>query len=78
MLVPSEIHPLDTKRDTRMCQHQPPCPPADACDHDAARLIAFHPEQGWGLLCNGVVIFDDTGELLPDGRALPAQPAARA
>ena len=54
-----------------MCQHQPPCPPADACDRDAARLIAFHPEQGWGLLCNGVVIFDDTGELLPDGRALP-------
>ena len=33
--------------------------------------IAFHPEQGWSLLCNGVIIFDDTGELLPDGRAVP-------
>jgi Family of unknown function (DUF5999) len=22
-------------------------------------------------LCNGVIIFDDTGELLPDGRAVP-------
>jgi hypothetical protein len=36
------------------------------------------------LLCNGVVIFDDGGVLLPDGRALPAsqardrQPAAAA
>jgi hypothetical protein len=55
-----------------MCQHQPPCPPADALDHQAACLVAFHPEQGWGLLCNGVVIFDDLGELLPDGRSIPS------
>lgn len=51
-----------------MCQHKPQCPPAYATDRDAASLVAFHPEQGWGLLCNGVVIFEDTGELLPDGR----------
>ncbi|WP_030917583.1 DUF5999 family protein [Streptosporangium amethystogenes] len=56
-----------------MCQHKPPCPPANALDHDAARLVSFHPEQGWGLLCNGVVRFDDTGELPPDGRSIPAQ-----
>ncbi|KWX02225.1 hypothetical protein LI90_3268 [Carbonactinospora thermoautotrophica] len=31
----------------------------------------FHPEQGWSLLCNGVVLFEDTGELLPDGTAVP-------
>ncbi|MFI6794950.1 DUF5999 family protein [Streptosporangium canum] len=55
-----------------MCQHQPSCPSAYAPDHDAARLVAFHPAQGWGLLCNGVVIFEDTGELLPDGRSIPA------
>ena len=55
-----------------MCRHQPRCPSADAIDHDAAHLVAFHPEQGWGLLCNGVVVFDDSGELLPDGRAIPA------
>ncbi|HEV2259007.1 MAG TPA: DUF5999 family protein, partial [Streptosporangiaceae bacterium] len=36
-----------------MCPHQPPCPPADRSDRDAARIIAFHPEQGWSLLCNG-------------------------
>ncbi|MFI7132702.1 DUF5999 family protein [Nonomuraea sp. NPDC050153] len=53
-----------------MCTHQPPCPPADSTAHQAARLIAYHPEQGWGLLCNGVVFFDDTGELLPDGRSV--------
>ncbi|MER6950206.1 DUF5999 family protein [Nonomuraea sp. NPDC000554] len=55
-----------------MCRHQPQCPSAYASDHDAACLVAFHPEQGWGLLCNGVVIFEDTGELLPDGRTVPA------
>ena len=27
--------------------------------------MASHPEQGWSLLCNGVVIFEDTGALLP-------------
>jgi hypothetical protein len=53
-----------------MCTHQPQCPAADAPDHDAARVVAEHPEQGWELLCNGVVIFDDDGELLPDGRAI--------
>ena len=58
-----------------MCQHQPYCPAADASDHDAARVIAEHSEQGWVLLCNGIVRFDDDGELLPDGRAIPAPPS---
>jgi hypothetical protein len=49
------------------CPHQPTCPDADAVDRDAARVTASFPEQGWSLLCNGVIIFDDTGELLPDG-----------
>jgi Family of unknown function (DUF5999) len=51
-----------------MCQHQPSCAAATAPDRTAARVVAAHPEQGWSLLCNGVVVFDDTGELLPDGR----------
>jgi hypothetical protein len=37
-------------------------------------VISGHPEQGWSLLCNGVVLFDDLGELLPDGSAVPAHP----
>jgi hypothetical protein len=32
----------------------------------AARVVAAHPEQGWSRLCNGVVVFEDTGEILPD------------
>jgi len=51
------------------CWHEPRCPAADAVDHGAARVVAAHPEQGWSLLCNGVVSFEDTGELLPDGYA---------
>jgi hypothetical protein len=35
-------------------------------------VVAAHPEQGWSLLCNGVVLFEDYGELLPDGRVVPA------
>jgi hypothetical protein len=54
-----------------MCSHQPSCPTADRPDRDAAHIIAFRPEQGWSLLCNGVILFDDSGELLPDGRAIP-------
>ncbi|RCG24081.1 hypothetical protein DTL70_12410 [Streptomyces diacarni] len=52
------------------CPHQPSCPTAEAGDREAAQPVAFHPEQGWSLLCNGVVLFDDTGELLPDGRVV--------
>ncbi len=53
------------------CCHQPACPSAVDSAHDAARVVASHPEQGWVLLCNGVVVFDDTGEILPDGQAVP-------
>ena len=56
-----------------MCRHLPQCPAADAPDHAAARVVASHPEQGWSLLCNGVIVFDDTGELLPDGQVIAAQ-----
>ena len=60
------------------CPHLPLCPSADAVDRDAARVVAQHPEQGWNLLCNGVVVFEDTGELLPDGRTVePHRPAVR-
>jgi hypothetical protein len=53
-----------------MCRHSPNCPPADSAGRDAAHVVVSHPEQGWSLLCNGVVVFDDTGELLPDGRSV--------
>jgi Family of unknown function (DUF5999) len=60
-----------------MCSHEPQCPSADRPDREAAHTIASHPEQGWSLLCNGVILFDDLGELLPDGRmVLPHRPTA--
>jgi hypothetical protein len=57
------------------CRHLPRCPAATAPDRDAAHTVAAHPEQGWSLLCNGVVLFEDTGELLPGGQALPPRRA---
>ncbi|MFD9000116.1 DUF5999 family protein [Streptomyces sp. NPDC059582] len=53
-----------------MCSHQPPCPHAESPHHHAAVIVSAHPEQGWSLLCNGTIRFDDTGELLPDGRVV--------
>ena len=59
-----------------MCSHQPPCPTADRPDRAAARTLSSHPEQGWSLLCNGVIVFDDGGELLPVRRATRSAAAA--
>jgi hypothetical protein len=53
-----------------MCAHRTPCPDAASDARDLAAVVSSHPEQGWRLLCNGVVLFDDDGELLPDGRAV--------
>jgi Family of unknown function (DUF5999) len=55
---------------TERCPHSPPCPCASAPDREAAHTIVSHPEQGWSLLCNGIVIFEDTGVLLPDGASI--------
>jgi hypothetical protein len=54
-----------------ICEHRPICPRATDPDRDAARVVASYPQQRWSLLCNGVVVFDDTGELLPDGSEIP-------
>ncbi len=53
-----------------MCQHLHTCPDAQAPDCRAARVVADHLEQGWSLLCNGVVLFEDGGALLADGHAV--------
>ncbi len=58
------------KTTATMCQHQPPCPTAESADREAAHPVAHFPEQGWSLLCNGVLLFEDTGELLPDGKII--------
>ncbi|MGW7410206.1 DUF5999 family protein [Streptomyces sp. NPDC054833] len=45
-----------------MCRHDPPCP---------ATVIARHDDQERSLMSDGSIVFDDTGELLPDGRIVP-------
>lgn len=57
------------------CTHYPTCPASDAPDHEAAAVVSRHWEQGWALLCNGVVVFEDNGELLPNGHIIaPRRP----
>jgi hypothetical protein len=60
-----------------MCPHTPTCASASASDRASARIVAAHPEQGWNLLCNRVIVFDDGGYLLPPdpSRATPPRSA---
>ena len=50
-----------------MCSHQSSCASSDST---TPHIVAAHPEQGWNLLCNGAIVFDDSGELLPDGSVI--------
>lgn len=55
------------------CAHEPKCPPYGAPDHDAAVVVADHTIDGGYLLrCNGVAVFPDGGEILPDGVLIAA------
>ena len=58
-----------------MCPHHPACPTSDAPDRDAAAVVASHPEQRRLHPCNGIVLFEDCGEILPDGRCIGARRA---
>ena len=53
-----------------VCTHVPRCPAVTAPERLAARSVVVHPEQGWTLLCNGIVVFEDGGLLLPNGAAV--------
>jgi hypothetical protein len=56
---------IDVAQQAR-CGHEPPCPASWAPGRLAARVVAFHPEQGWSLLCNGIIVFDDSDDpILP-------------
>jgi hypothetical protein len=65
-------HPEHTARTdaaTPPCPHHPPCPGAHDSDRYRAHILVSHPEQGWSLLCNRIISFDDLGALLPDTAA---------
>ncbi len=60
----------------RVCLHTLQCPSAGKPDRLAAAVIAHHPEQGWSLLCNGMILFEDGGTISPVAtlcRCAPAQ-----
>ncbi|WP_236076370.1 DUF5999 family protein [Streptomyces coffeae] len=59
-----------------MCSHTPRCPASDASDAGAAQPISIHFEQGWVLLCNDIVVFEDTGQLRPDLMVVPPRRVA--
>ena len=61
-----------------MCDHLPTCPRPSDAECCRAHVLADHSEQGWCLLCNGVIMFDDGAYLAPDGivRPIPVTPAA--
>jgi hypothetical protein len=52
-----------------MCTHEPACPDTNDRECCKAHPVADHSEQGWCLLCNGVILFDDGAYLAPDGHA---------
>ncbi|WP_343286291.1 DUF5999 family protein [Streptomyces sp. AM 4-1-1] len=61
-----------------MCGHLVECPPATAQDCEAAKIRLHQPEIGCSELCNGVLIFEDTGCLLPTGDVVePRRPLPR-
>ncbi|MFG2121471.1 DUF5999 family protein [Streptomyces sp. NPDC048710] len=47
-----------------MCSYEISCA---ASDTGTPHTVSAHPEQGWALLCDGSIRFDDSGELLADG-----------
>lgn len=58
-----------------VCVHRPECPSAQASDYQAARVRIRCPEAGCSVLCNGVLLFDDTGCLRPDSEVIkPCRP----
>jgi len=61
-----------------MCTHSPSCPSAKAGEAWRAQIVCRHDEQGWHLLCNGVILFDDGGAILPDGSTAGAWSSRRA
>ena len=61
-----------------MCTHSPSCPAAKNGGAYLAQAVCRHDEQGWCLLCNGVILFDDGGAILPDGSTVAARSHRRA
>jgi Family of unknown function (DUF5999) len=53
-----------------VCTHSPACADADDIRCCTAHVIADHHDQGWCLLCNGLILFDDGYCLRPTGQVM--------
>ncbi|MGW3930858.1 DUF5999 family protein [Streptomyces microflavus] len=61
-----------------VCVHHPECPPAAAPDFHTAHQVLRCLATGYSRLCNGVVLFEDTGYLKPNGEfGPPSRPLPR-
>lgn len=54
-----------------VCVHQPECPPAAAPAFHTAHQVLRCLATGYSRLCNGVVLFEDTGYVKPNGEFGP-------
>ncbi|MCM0619871.1 DUF5999 family protein [Nocardioides bruguierae] len=62
----SSTDDTDDGERTTMCHHVPTCPDARDPHATAAHTVSDHDvDQGWQLLCNGLIVFHDGGCLVP-------------
>jgi hypothetical protein len=68
---------MSTAPMTASCSHDPQCPPRDACDCRAARIVSDHLQDcGYALLCNGLILLEGDDLLgVPEQRRM--EPVAR-
>lgn len=64
-----------SRRIAPRCHHTPRCPAVWQPDALDAVIIASRPEQGWHLLCNGIITFDDTGAIVGERVIAPRRAA---
>ena len=61
------------------CTHSPACPPSEAADCTAARIVSDHLQDcGYALLCNGLILLEGDDVLaVPSPRRPESSAAAR-
>lgn len=59
------------------CSHSPACPPREAVDCSAARIVSDHLQDcGYALLCNGLILLEGD-DVLPVPEQRTKQAVAR-
>ncbi|WP_033818343.1 DUF5999 family protein [Kitasatospora sp. MBT63] len=46
-------------------------PSGKTSDTEEDQLVSFFPEQGWGQLASGTLVFGDGSQMDPDGTIVP-------